>query len=91
MHAVQKANEKLAAMAPKAPAAAPAASTSATSSGISAGVYCHAGVHCHAAFALQSLVLKHCDMTETQLYRLAVQHTKTLEPCWFPLKLLRKT
>ncbi len=65
MHAVQKANEKLAAMAPKAPAAAPAAANSATCLGISAGVYRHAGL------ASQSLVLIICDMTK-HVYKLAL-------------------
>ena len=64
MHVVQKANEKLAAMAPKAPAAAPAASSSATGSGVSAGVYGHAGL------ALQSVCSKNCDMTETSVPKL---------------------
>ena len=52
MHAVQKANEEAAAVAPKAPAAAPAASTLAAGFGISAGMYHHAG------HALQLVVLK---------------------------------
>lgn len=48
MYAVQKANEAVAAVAPK----APAASTLAAGFGISAGMYSHAG------HALQLLVLK---------------------------------
>ncbi len=61
MNAVQKANEKLGALAPKAPAAAPAASNLAAGFGISAGMFCHAG------HALQSLVLKICHRQFTGL------------------------
>ena len=72
MHAVQKANEKLGALAPKAPAAALAASSSATAFGISAGVCCQTGL------TLQSLVLNSCcDMTETYVQS---HHTAHLNP-----------
>ncbi len=51
MHAVQKANEEVCALVPKALAAAPAAATLATGFGISASVYHRAG------HALQLVVL----------------------------------